>query len=173
MPALRELQDGFVRAVLHGEMAASDWIKPNGLNPAQRLAVYRNNTFLGLAEALRDGYPVVSNLVGEGFFKHMAKSYVACHPPSAGCLLICGDSFPAFVANYPPAQRLPYLADVAKLEWLWQEAFHETKARPLDLSALACVPTERQGGLRFRLHPSARLLVSACPVLRIWESNQP
>jgi hypothetical protein len=172
MPALREIQADFSRAVLHGDRALEGWIKPNGLSPAQRLAVYRNNTLLGLAEALRDGYPVLNSLVGEDFFKRMAQHYCVRHPPSSGCLLVYGGSFPRFVADYQPAQGLPYLADVARLEWLWQEAFHAAEAEPLNLSALAAVPPECQGGLRFRLHPTARLLDSRYPVLRIWETNQ-
>lgn len=173
MPALRELQQDFTRAVLHGEIAVLEWIKPNGLGHEQRLAVYRNNTFLGLAEALKDGYPVVCRLVGEGFFKQMAKRYITHHPPHAGYLLAYGDNFPNFVADYPPLQGLPYLADMAKLEWLWQKAFHEADAGTLNLSALASVPPERQSELRFRLHPSARFLASDYPLLRIWETNQP
>jgi len=149
-----------------------DKIRPNGLTQAQRLAVYRNNTFLGLTEALRDGYPVVNRLVGDGFFNGMARAYIARHPPQSGCLLEYGELFPAFVAEYPPAQGLPYLPDVARLEWLWQVAFHEADANGLDMSALAAVPTECHGELRLQLHPTARLMASDYPAMRIWEANQ-
>ncbi len=43
----------------------------------------------------------------------------------------------------------------------------------LDFAALAAVPGERQGALRFRLHPAVRLVRSPWPVLAIWEANQP
>jgi hypothetical protein len=172
MNGLHELQRDFTRSVLQGEATIADRIRPNGLTTAQRLAVYRNNTFLGLAEALRDGYPVVNRLVGDGFFNGLARAYVAHHPPQSGCLLEYGDRFPAFAAEYPPAQWLPYLPDVARLEWLWQVAFHEADADGLDLSALAAVPAERHGELRLRPHPTARLMASDYPVLRIWEANQ-
>ena len=172
MYGLHELQRDFTRSILQDEVMVLDKIRPNGLTQAQRLAVYRNNTFLGLADALRDGYPVLNRLVGDGFFNGLARAYIALHPPQSGCLLEYGDHFPAFVAEYPPAQGLPYLPDVARLEWLWQVAFHEADADGLDLSALAAVPVERQEGLRLRLHPTARLMASDYPVLRIWEANQ-
>jgi hypothetical protein len=173
MRGLREWQREFSRCVLQGGEALAGEIKPNGLSPAQRLAVYRNNTFLSLAEALKDGYPVVERLVGEDFFKQMASAFIARQPPQSGCLLEYGEGFPDFVAAYPPAQSLAYLPAVARLEWLWQAAFHEAEAAPLDWAALADVPAQAQGDLRFRLHPTARLLQSGYPVLRIWEANQP
>ena len=172
MHGLHELQRDFARSVLQGGVAVGNRIRPNGLTAAQRLAVYRNNTFMGLTEALRDGYPVVHRLVGDGFFNRLASAYVARHPPQSGCLLEYGGHFPAFVAEYRPAHGLPYLADVARLEWLWQVAFHEAGADGLDLTALADVPTECHEELRLRLHPTVRLMVSDYPVLRIWENNQ-
>jgi hypothetical protein len=172
MYGLHELQRDFARSVLHGGIAVGNRIRPNGLTAARRLAVYRNNTFMGLTEALRDGYPVVHRLVGDGFFNGLASAYVARHPPQSGCLLEYGGHFPAFLAEYPPAHGLPYLADVARLEWLWQVAFHEAGADGLDLTALAGVPAECHGELRLRLHPTSRLMVSDYPVLRIWEANQ-
>ena len=47
-------------------------IKDNQLTPQQCLSIYRNNTQLGLTEALRDGYPVLNKLVGTEFFNHLA-----------------------------------------------------------------------------------------------------
>jgi hypothetical protein len=173
MNGLHEWQRDFARSVLQDEVTVVDRIKPNGLEPVQRLAVYRNNTFLGLTEALREGYPVVNRLVGDGFFNGLAKAYVRRHPPDSGCLLEYGTHFPAFVAEYPPAQGLPYLPDVARLERIWQEAFHEAAEDGMDLSALAAVPTGCYGALRFRLHPTARWMVSDYPALHIWEVNQP
>jgi len=173
MNGLRELQRDFARSVLSGEVAVADRIRPTGMNAGQRLSVYRNNTFLGLTEALRDGYPVVNRLVGDGFFDGLARAFIARHPPRSGCLLGYGDGFPSFVAQYPQAQGLPYLPDVTRLEWLWQEAFHEADAQGIDLSALATVPLQSYAELRFRLHPSARLMASDYPVLHIWEVNQP
>ena len=80
MHGLHELQRDFARSVLHGGIAVGNRIRPNGLTAAQRLAVYRNNTFMGLTEALKDGYPVVHRLVGDGFFNGLASAYVARHP---------------------------------------------------------------------------------------------
>jgi hypothetical protein len=173
MLALVDLQQAFTDWVLReGNPVVSDLIKANGLTTEQRLNVYRNNTQLGLTEALRDGYQVVNKLVGEAFFNRMARDYIRLNPPKAGCLLYFGETFASFIKAYPPASTLPYLPDVARLEWFWHEAFHEADAKPLVLTGLAKVAAEQYGQLFFELHPSVRLLASDYPVLRIWQSNQ-
>jgi hypothetical protein len=69
-------------------------------------------------------------------------------------------------------RNLLYLPAVAQLEWLYHEAFHERDAGTLDLEALAAVAPDLYPDLRFQLHPSARLMTSEFPVLRIWQLNQ-
>ncbi len=68
---------------------------------------------------------------------------------------------------------MPCLPDVARLEWAQIEALFAADARPLTAADLQDVPPEAVAGLRFRLHPSARLVASRFPVLTIWRANQP
>jgi hypothetical protein len=174
MLTLSEVQQPFTNYVLCGESQKQilPYIKPNGFTPEQRLNVYRNNTQLGLTEALRDGYPVVNKLVGTEFFNQLARSYIRRYPPKAGCLLCYGGGFAEFIQDYQPANGLPYLPDVARLEWLWHEAFHEADAFALDMAKLATMAPEAYDKLGFVLHPSARFLASDFPILKIWQANQ-
>lgn len=174
MLTLHDTQRQFASFILQDseQIEANLGIKGNGLSQAQRLSIYRNNTQLGLTEALRDGYPVVDRLVGSGFFNYLADRYIRQYPPKSGCLLSFGEQFAEFIANFEPAHGLPYLPDIASLEWFWHEAFHEADESGLDISALAKVDPDLYGGLGFTLHPSARLLGSDYPVLRIWQVNQ-
>jgi hypothetical protein len=174
MNTLHETQRAFSSYVLRGlsqELAATS-IKGNGLAPLQRLAIYRNNTQLGLTEALRDGYPVVNKLVGVDFFNHLARSYLRRHPPKAGCLLSFGSELADFIAEFQNAEGLPYLCDVARLEWCWHEAFHEADASALSSDVLATIDPSAYTKLGFTLHPSVRFLTSNFPILRIWQTNQ-
>lgn len=173
MPRLAEVQRDFAAAVFDNDTAILARIRDAGLPAQRRLAIYRNNTWLGLAEALRDGFPVVHRLVGTEFFDAMAHRFVAAFPPSSGCLLDYGAELPSFIASFDAAASLPYLADVARLDWAWHESFHADDARCFGLAELAALPPESYAGLWLRLHPSVRLLESAWPVLRIFEVNQP
>lgn len=172
---LRELQQAFRRGVLSGEddPAALAVIAPDHIPPAQRFGIYRNNTSGSLVGVLMAAFPVVTRLVGEPFFRQMARTYVQARPPRVPQLLAYGSDFPDFLSEFAPARKLPYLPDVARLEWARQEAYFAADAVPLAPQSLQAVPAEAYAGLRFAPHPSARLVDSRFPVQAIWEANQP
>ncbi len=162
----RELQGRFARALLE-----RGGVAPHGLIRANRFGVHRNNVFASLTGALRARYPVIERLVGEEFFQAAAGLFIVAHPPSTPVLIEYGGGFCAFLENFEPARGLPYLADVARLEWLRHAAYHAADYEPLTAQRLAFVPPEEAGGLTFDLHPSAGLIASAYPILSIWETN--
>lgn len=173
MHSLRELQFKFAEAVLErADTRIRQLVRANGLSGARRLQVYRNNVFAGLTSALGAVYPVVERLVGDGFFRYAADRYIRLHPSTSGNLHDFGGAFAEFLAAFPAAAGLPYLTDVARLEWAYHQVFHAAEHAPLDLSALRAIPPEGYLALKFHLHPASRLLHSDYPVLRIWEVNQ-
>lgn len=175
MPSLPDLQAAFARAVInHDEGAVADWIAAaHGLDASARIAIYRNNIFGNYRNTLRAVYPVILGLVGEPFFNRAADTYVSRYPSRSGDLNDFGGELGDFLAQWPPSAQLVYLADVAKLEWAMESAFHAADAAPLDLQALAIVPPEVFSTLRFDLHPASRIVWSPYPILRIWQVNQP
>ncbi len=173
MPSLPELQRAFAAGVFTDEATAIARHIHDGRFPAARyLQVYRNNVFENLANALKAVYPVVERLVGTGFFGYVADSYIRRHPPASGNLHDFGDSFAEFLASFEPARELAYLPDVARLEWARHRAFHAAEHAALAIERLAAVPPVQYGQLQFRLHPSAQLIASDYPILRIWQVNQ-
>ncbi len=139
---------------------------------ARRFAVYRNNIAVGLIGSLEARFPVSRRLVGDGFFRAMAGAFVAAHKPQSAVMIAYGADFPAFVAAFPPAQKMPYLPDVAALENAWVEAYHSGEAAPLALAVLAQIAPERWETLRFTAHPAARLLRFATPAASLWAAHQ-
>lgn len=173
MLRLHEWQQRFAATVFGEDSGDFErYIQMTGLPGARRLQVYRNNTRLSLTGALKAVYPVIERLVGEGFFAYAAAQYIARYPSRSGDLHEFGNAFATFLETFAPAAELPYLPDVARLEWAYHEVFHAACHAPLNVLTLAALPTERQGELRFQLHPAARLLKSSFPILRIWQSNQ-
>ncbi|HYQ91310.1 MAG TPA: DNA-binding domain-containing protein [Candidatus Competibacteraceae bacterium] len=173
MARLRELQMEFARTVLDSTHTDFDrYILASSLSGERRLQVYRNNVRLSLTEALKAVYPVTQRLVGDGFFRYAAGRYIPLHPSTSGNLHDFGGHFPDFLATFEPAAKLAYLPDVARLEWAYHGVFHAAESVLLDLAALAVIPPERHGELKFTLHPAARLLASSFPILRIWQVNQ-
>ncbi len=169
---LRDVQQVFANSLIAGDALATDRIHGGKLSSERRLEVYRHNVFTNLRGALGDIFPVVKRIVGEVFFLHAADQFIRAHPSRSGDLNEFGREWPGFLAAYPHAADLPYLADVARLEWVWHECFHAAEAAPLELARLATIPAEAHGELVFQLHPAARLLKSEYPILRIWQVNQ-
>src|SRR5262249_54074563 len=116
---------------------------------------------------------VVCRLVHEQFFRYAADQYVRAYPPSGPCLFEYGNSFPTFLADFEPCKHLPYLPDVARLEWALNCATHAEESSALDGSALLRLPTEDLPRLTLRLQPSLALLSSPWPIDQIWHVNQP
>ena len=174
MSTLLELQRGFTASVFdEGNASFSSKVR-DGRFPGERLLqIYRNNTFSSLTAALHDVYPVVTRLVGKEFFRFAADQYIHQHPSTSGNLHDFGGRFAAFLATFAPAVTLPYLPDVARLEWAYHRVFHAAGHAPLPIDQLAKVPSAQHGHLVFELHPATRLLESDYPVLRIWQANQP
>jgi len=170
MLPLPELQVHFGRCLTGKEAELP--VRGNGLDTVQRLQVYRNNMRINLTAALSVVYPVTERLVGEEFFVAAAWSYIQSHPSHTGNIQDYGSACPRFLAGYEPASSLPYLSDVAALEWRRLESALAPAHIPLDVAALGKVPGELQPGLRFRLQPAARIFCSPYPMLSIWEYCQ-
>lgn len=169
---LRELQQAFAAAVLQDATAILTHVREGAFPAARHLQIYRNNTFANLTDALAACYPVVRRLVGEDFFEFAADGYIRQHPPQSGNLHCFGGALAQYLADLPSAQSLPYLADVARLEWARQQAYHAADAAVLSADSLAAIAAEDYPNLVFGLHPSAQLFESRYPCFRIWQVNQ-
>lgn len=171
MASLRDIQRDFARSLLvPGDSAALVHIADDLIGAAERFNIYRNNVTITLIGALRLAYPAVDKLVGSDFFDGAARTFIGQCPPRIACLDYYGDDFPDFLAAFPPAAALAYLADVARLEWTANMALHAPDApavRPDELTSLAAGEHDR---LRFVPHPSVRLLAVRYPADAIWRA---
>lgn len=139
---------------------------PAGATP-RRFAVYRNNIAVGQAEALAASFPAVRALVGEDFFAALAAVYRRASPPRGPVLAEWGADFGDFLEGFPPVAELPYLADVARVEFARLTALHAADATALPIAALGAVTADQMPELRLRLHPSVHLIDSAWPVVSL------
>ena len=168
-PSLLELQREFMAWVLGDSSAdAAASVRGNGLAPDARLGIYRNIVFSNLTATLATDYPAIKALVGEAFFESTAARYIRDEPSRSGNLQDYGARFPEFLACLPEAASLPYLADVARLEWARQESLLAADAMQLDPARLMDIPDDKQHALQLQLHPSLRLVDSVHPILDIW-----
>jgi hypothetical protein len=173
MHTLRELQQEFMQAMFDRERPAlTQHLAGTDSESVWRTAVYRNNTFSNLQDALASTYSVIVKLVGSEFFHYAAKEYCYQYPSVSGDLHHFGKEFSDFLAAHSAVAQLAYLPDVAKLEWICHQAYFAADHAPLGFERLTQVAPERYGDLKFKLHPACALLESAFPVDRIWAVNQ-
>jgi hypothetical protein len=174
MPLLPDLQREFASALQHAGHAAAAAAMFRG--PPQRvlarLAVYRGNVHANCTKALACAYPVIQKIVGEDFFDAMAREYARAIPSRSGDLNLYGEALGDFVASFPHTRDLPYLPDVARMEWLVHRAHFAQDSPPFDPSPLASLHAERFASLKPRLSAACTLLESPWPLARIWTIHQ-
>ena len=158
---LRALQAAFARAIRDGEyLPEAGVFRERGLSARQRLNVYHHHSRIVECEALAAVYPAVRRLVGEDFFANMAVLYAGQYPLNRGDLRVFGEQLADFLAQFEPLRTVPYVADVARLEWCWHESLH---------AAQASLEARAADGTRLCLAPHVRLLHSPFPVATIWD----
>ena len=132
-----------------------------GFSSTEHLLIYRRAILGTLVRAIANIFPVCKKLVGEEFFDGMAGIYTRKTPSKSPDLADYGESFADFIAEFDPAASLPYLPDVARLEWHWHRAFNAADETGIDIKSLGDVDDEVMDQIIFKLPVSASLLRSA------------
>ncbi|MCF6216805.1 MAG: DNA-binding domain-containing protein [Emcibacter sp.] len=171
MATLFDIQEAFLSAILDSQ---NDVIADEILGHVvqERLNIYRNNTFITLRQALSQNFPVLCRLVGQQFFDHMAGEYIQKNPPTTPLLMTYGVKMPEFLADFEAVGSLPYLADVARLEHLWNMSFNGSDTAGFDLETLNRIEPDKFEDIIFKCLPNMQLMSSIYPVLDIWLANQ-
>lgn len=136
-----------------------------------RFAIYRNNVFVSLIEALKTRFPATLRTVGDEAFIHLARSFIVLHPPTSPLIMFYGDTFGNFLDDCFACADLPYLGDLARLEASRTRAFHAADVTPLGPSTLARLTPEALATLRVSLHPAVAIIASPHPIVTIWAMN--
>jgi hypothetical protein len=147
-------------------------VGPNGKGAIKRYNIYRNNVTVSLIDALAAVFPATQRITGIEFFRAMARFHVRATPPRSPLLFEYGQEFPAFIERYEHAQTMPYLADTARIERAWLDAYHAADLPLLAAQELAAIPAETLVDVVFVPHSSARIVRSEFPALSIFVANR-
>lgn len=136
-----------------------------------RLGIYRNNVIFSLRSALGDLYPVIKRLIGDDCFNAIAVEFIRLQPPSEPALVFYGKGLIDFLSSHTSVQELPYLKDVARLEYAHHVAFNSEDVAELAMSKLSTVAAEQLGQLCLIVQPSVHTIQSIWPIATIWHEN--
>ncbi len=170
--SLAAFQDRFAQALIAAEPPADPDV--DALTAQPGFAVYRNTVLSGCIDALEANFPTAARLVGSEWFRAAALVYVREHLPAQPMLADYGASFPEFLRAFAPADELPYLPDIARLDRHWTEAHAARDEAALDADAIAAILGAADLASRpLRPHASARWLLSASlPIFTIFARNR-
>ncbi len=161
---LADIQVRFRDALLSGDGSGIAPILVGGRAPSMRLKVHQRHYEASLTSALLDKFPATGWLVGSAFLTEVAQQFVRSHPPKAPCIAEYGESFPAFLAEYPPAEGVPYLRSFSELEW---HVGHVSVAIDLPSIPIASLSATDAGAIPdvvLMLQPGVRYLETSWPV---------
>lgn len=146
--------------------AVQGWLRESPERVQRGLGAYATNGGASAERALAAVFPCVLALMGEETFALLARAYRLAHPPLRGDLALLGEGLADFIAADPQLADVPYLADMARLEWLLDRAERAPDAalRPESLQLLAQADPQALG---LQLAPGAALCRSAWPVVTI------
>jgi hypothetical protein len=147
-------------------------VGPNGKNAVKRYNVYRNNVTVSLIDALAAIFPATQRITGVEFFRAMARFFVRAIPPRSPLLFEYGREFPDFIERYEYARPMPYLADTARIERAWLDAYHAGDELPLAAQNLAPIAPESIADVTFVSHPATGIVRSQFPALSIFIANR-
>ncbi|HVY23787.1 MAG TPA: DNA-binding domain-containing protein [Steroidobacteraceae bacterium] len=165
MPSLAEFQSAFADQLLSAHLATLS------NRDMAAMTVYRNTVTKGFIDALAANYPTVLKLVGEEWFEAAALRFVRSAPATTPVLAEYGKGFAAFLEHFPPAKEIPYLCDVARIDWRWIESYTAPDAPALHAATLQALDGEQLLNTRLLLHPATRLCAVHHSALAIWSHN--
>lgn len=171
--ALDAAQKWFKRRILPYGAAEKEGpeslLNPQGsASGEERLSVYANGYAARMTEALKEVYEAVHLVLGEDPFHRAAARYASGFPSLEYNLSLAGRHFPLFLAADGLTSKLPFLPDLAGLEWKVAEAFHAFDFPPLTAESVQSIPPEQWENIIFEFQPSMKLLASMWPVFDIW-----
>lgn len=130
------------------------------------LNCYKSNAHAVAERALSAAYPVVTAILSVESMAQLARALWHTHPPQHGDLAQWGDKLAAFVAISPQLTELPWLADVARMEW----ALHRADGAPdadANLPSLALLAVEDPDHLTLQLAPGLEVLHNTFAVVPV------
>ncbi|WP_233886338.1 HvfC/BufC N-terminal domain-containing protein [Paraburkholderia flagellata] len=163
----------FAPGLTNPELATPEGVvATHGKGVVNRYNVYRNNVTVSLIDALAAIYPAVQRITGIDFFRAMARFHVRATPPTSPLLFDYGRDFPSFIETYEYASDMPWLADTARIERAWLDAYHAADSAPLEAEEFTSIDPGSLAKVRFVAHPAARIVRSRYPAIAIFAMNR-
>jgi hypothetical protein len=169
--SLDQIQRDFIRYLYAPQVSLEQqtqvrelFLRPEKPDPGNGLKTYRNNLIFALIQALRDTYGFTQALLGRENFSFFCRDYIYSHPSNHPDLIQYGGDFADFLAGREEIKHLPFIGDVARLEWAKDRAFY---APPEESASW---DDWKKSKFPFRMKTSVSLIQSPYQIFNDYES---
>ena len=94
--------------------------------------IWQGRLALMILKTLEATFPVLVRLAGTDWFRQTGRAYLRRHPSRAGNIHYIGERFAQFLDDELTDTDHDYFADVARLEWAYQEVLVAAESATLD-----------------------------------------
>jgi len=172
--SLADLQRALAARIVADEGADLDALigVPPEADPAARLAVYVRGYPARIREALRETFPAVAHILGDGSFAALADRYARAVPADLRNLNLVGAALPAHLESDPASDELPFLPALAELEWAVDRCFHSDLLVAFEPSACSGWSLDDWGRAKIGFQPGLALVCAPWPLRELRETCQ-
>ena len=121
-------------------------------------------------DSLRDDFPKLALLLGDGPFYAMAEEYLKGHPSRHASLSELGRELPEFLRGWSGEGARADLADLASLEWSRASIFQETNVEALPPERLRAIGCGELPRIRLSFVPALRVLSLGHDLSELWQA---
>lgn len=137
-----------------------------------RLAVYSDAYFSRIVEALEIDFEATCKVLGKETFFELVKDYLKEFPSTSTNIDEIGSKLPDFIRKLDPGITIPYLSELAQVEWALIEAFYADDLPLFDPNSLRKVPHASWDKVKLIMDTSVKLIETKWPVHIIWEARK-
>jgi|GEM_PF-6475265 len=163
---LQQWQQCFLSDSVSGTLLLQKHINPAGkMHLQQAIEVYQNNCLGSRINALVEIYSTCFLVLGEGYFRQLARQYVRMHAADSADLNDYGEGFADFLQQGVDLDDFLYLADLARLDRLIHALHRRAGQQASDFALLS------DADALLYCH-SVELCSFDYPVDKVWLENQ-
>ncbi len=145
---------------------------PTGADVATRLGVYTGGYPARIREALLETFPAVATILGDGSLDSLLHRYLPLVPTRWCNLNSVGQALPDFLGSDRLSEELPFLPDLARLEWSVFECFHARVGAPFDFAIAANWDLDDWASASIGFQPGVALVQSGWPIHALRQARE-
>ena len=136
-------------------------------SPEQLINIYRNNFVISLRELLEQLFPVTQALVGNDYFTQTSRQFINDCPLQEPHLNDYGGNFVSFLDGLKALEQMPFIAQMAELEWHLDRISHIYHEPNFDFEGLAKIGEAKYLNIHFVLADTCHLQTSSMDLIAL------